>query len=142
MNDNIISATTSTLINIEGLTIGSTYKFKYAISNIIYDKNQINEEELNKNNEISIFLSEIPNQIKNLNLTTTLNTIYPDKVKLKWDSLPSNLNLPILEYIITTTDISNSNIESEIEISLLLSSYMITSLIPGNKFSFTIKATN
>ena len=112
MNDNIISATTSTLINIEGLTIGSTYKFKYAISNIIYDKNQINEEELNKNNEISIFLSEIPNQIKNLNLTTTLNTIYPDKVKLKWDSLPSNLNLPILEYIITRTDIPNSNIES------------------------------
>ena len=48
----------------------------------------------------------------------------------------------ILEYIITKTDISNSNIESEIEISLLLSSYMITSLIPGNKYSFTIKETN
>ena len=48
----------------------------------------------------------------------------------------------ILEYIITKTDISNSNIESEIEISLLLSSYMITSLIPGTKYSFTIKVTN
>ena len=30
----------------------------------------------------------------------------------------------------------------EIEISPLLSSYMITSLIPGTKYSFTIKVTN
>ena len=143
MNNNIISSIISTLINVEGLTIGSTYKFKYAISNIIYDKNNINEEELNYGNEISIFLSELPDKITNLNFDiTTLNTIYSDKVKIQWDALTSNSNLPILKYIITITDITNSNTESEIEVSPIISSYLITSLIPGNKYSFKIKATN
>ena len=66
MNDNVISSTISTVVNIEGLTIGSTYTFKYALSNIIYDQNNLDNEELNYGNEISVFLSELPNQVTNL----------------------------------------------------------------------------
>ena len=66
MNDNAISSTIISVVNIEGLTIGSTYTFKYALSNIIYEQNNLNNEELNYGNEISVFLSELPNQVTNL----------------------------------------------------------------------------
>ena len=66
MNDNDINSTISTVDNIEGLTIGSTYTFKYALSNIIYEQNNLDNEELNYGNEISVFLSELPNQVTNL----------------------------------------------------------------------------
>ncbi len=98
---------------------------------------------MNCGNEISFFLSELPNQVIKLQFdSTTLNTIYPDKVKITWDPLSTNSNLPLLKYIIIITDITNNNSESEIEISTILSSYLITSLIPGNKYSFKIKRTN
>ena len=143
MNDNIISSSISTVVNIDGLTIGSTYTFKYALSNIIFDKNNLNNEDLNYGNEISVFLTELPDQVTNVQFdSTTLNTIYPDKVKITWNPLSTNTNLPLLKYIITITDITNSNSESEIEISPILSSYLITSLTPGNKYSFKIKGTN
>ena len=66
MNDNNINSTISTVVNFEGLTIGSTYTFKYALSNIIYEQNNLDNEELNYGNEISDFLSELPNQVTNL----------------------------------------------------------------------------
>ena len=66
MNDNAISSTIISVVNIEGLTIDSTYTFKYILSNIIYEQNNLDNEELNYWNEISVFLSELPNQVTNL----------------------------------------------------------------------------
>ena len=139
MNDKIVINSTSNINTINNLQLGSTYTFTYALSNIIYEENNLLNESLNFGGETKVVLLPIPEQVKNLRFGQYKNKIYADKVKLEWDPVIINKESLILNFIIYQSCLSCSpNTEIKIDIDTSSSSKLIEGLIPGNKYSFYI----
>ena len=140
MNDKIAINSTSSINTINNLKLGSTYTFTYALSNIIYEENNLLNESLNFGGETKVELKPILEQVQNLRFGQNKNKLYADKVKLEWDPLiitnePLFLNFIIYQSCqscITNTD------PIPIDADASSSSKIIKDLIPGNKYSFYI----
>ena len=134
----VINDSINTIVNIDGLEVGATYRFRYAISNLVYDWNNLNNEDLVYSDEYSIIVASTPLQVKNFRIGST---DYTDKILLLWDKADNDIDIgsPVTNYIITQKDTSGSTTYTASSIS---TSYFVTGLTPGVSYEFTIKARN
>ena len=140
--NNVINDSINTIINVDGLELGLTYRFKYAISNLVYDWNNINNEELVYSDEYSITIASAPRQVKNLKIATK---DYTDKLLVEWDKLTEEADewtgAPVMSYIVTQVEEATST-SVTYTTSSMSSSYFVTGLTPGKEYTFTVKAKN
>jgi len=140
MNDKIAINSTSSINTINNLKLGSTYTFTYALSNIIYEENNLLNESLNFGGETKVELKPILEQVQNLRFGQNKNKLYADKVKLEWDPLIITNEPLFLNFIIyqSCQSCTTNTDPIPIDADASSSSKIIEGLIPGNKYSFYI----
>ena len=143
MNDSIIINSTNKINEVAGLQLGNIYIFTYALSNIIYEQDNVLKESLNFGGETIIQLLTSPDQVKNLRFNENKNELYSDKVIIEWDKINNDNDIPLLNYIIYQECLScTSNNNKNIIVSADLTEILIEELIPGEKYSFYITGKN
>ena len=97
MNNSIIINSTSNTNKVTGLELGKNYIFKYALSNIIYEQDNILNESLNYGGETIIKLLTVPERVKNLRFCENKDElVYSDKKMIEWDKLHTNNDIPLM----------------------------------------------
>ena len=143
------NALTRSLI-INTLVGGRTYRIRYAARNAVYDSgNMCACDSLRWSSTVSVLTAVRPATPLNLRHSAAPDGTgallrYRTKLVVEWDPLTvAQLgSSPLASYTVAITDVAGTGLETQVAASALARAYAFEPLIPGQAYTFRIRATN
>lgn len=128
-------------LTISNLRSGRSYRIKYAGRNIVFDQNNMYENDSIKFSESTLQLTAVePDTPENLIQDPKLK--YKTAIVVRWTASPEDGGSPLIAYILSITDVSDVNSEVQYTLSSSAFDYTFTGLSSGHQYSIKIKARN